>query len=205
MSSNSRTLSPLERLFAGVFLILERLSPVRYAQDILNSRVSRTAGVWFTDLYLLAWWTFEGFLYAQGYSQASSIVLFLLIFRGVELIQVYGNMLLFWSLRGQSIARSRYSPTRRLLIGFACYAELALLFGLFYWNYRSNMTGTIEAPRDTLYFSIATMTTVGFGDLAAVGWLRLIVAGQALCAFFFAIGLLGRLVSLLPTDDAPEP
>lgn len=200
----NRRLSPLEAMGTGIFRLLELISIAGLVQNCLNARNSRTAAVWFTDLYLISWWAFELCIYLNSKRGLPLLLLIVITYRILELTQVYANLLVFFRLRRGSGPHKMYSPARRVLIAFACYVELAVLFGLLYWQFRANLHGAIFTPADAFYFSVATMTTVGYGDVFALGWLRLLVAGQVLLGLFFAIGLLGRFVSLLPASDSED-
>jgi len=96
----------------------------------------------------------------------------------------------FWCL-------SDYGHSTRRIVG--CFFLLAFVFGLVYWLWPSCVivNGTVGAIRGfwhALYFSVVTMTTLGFGDIAANpdSWL-----GQTLLMAQVILGyvLLGALVT----------
>ncbi len=119
----------------------------------------------------------------------------------VEVIQVYGNLLLFRRVHGTRENLQQYSITRRLILGVGCFLEITLLYGLLYWAFRDSLIGSVHTPADALYFSVATITTVGFGDIAATGTMRLVVASEAVTGVILSIALIARFVALLPGDD----
>jgi Ion channel len=50
-------------------------------------------------------------------------------------------------------------------------------------------------PLTAFYFSVITQLTIGYGDVCATGWLRIIAAGQGLIGALFVVAVLGRAVS----------
>jgi hypothetical protein len=95
-------------------------------------------------------------------------------------------------------------PVRTLVLAAINYVELMLWFGLLYaLNYHS-LHGA-SRPVTAFYFSIITQLTIGYGDVYAMGWLRIIAAAQGLIGALFVIVVLGRAVSASPTPSEPEP
>jgi hypothetical protein len=92
------------------------------------------------------------------------------------------------------------SKQRSLALVSINYVELMLWFGLVYaLNYHS-LHGVIGQPATAFYFSIITQLTIGYGEVYATGWLRLIAAAQGLIGALFVIVVLGRAVSGPPAD-----
>lgn len=61
------------------------------------------------------------------------------------------------------------------------YAQIAVNFAMVYAenyaHYHASFHGTIQSPLDFLYFSITTLSTTGYGDIAAVTtYLRMVVS-----------------------------
>jgi hypothetical protein len=91
------------------------------------------------------------------------------------------------------------SRQRSLILVAINYVELMLWFGLIYaLNYQS-LHGA-DQPATAFYFSIITQLTIGYGDVYATGWLRIVAAAQGLIAALFVIVVLGRAVSAPPAD-----
>jgi Ion channel len=96
------------------------------------------------------------------------------------------------------------SRQRSLILVAINYVELMLWFGLVYaLNYHS-LHGA-SRPVTAFYFSIITQLTIGYGDVYAMGWLRIIAAAQGLIGALFVIVVLGRAVSASPTPSKPGP
>ncbi len=91
------------------------------------------------------------------------------------------------------------------------FFSLALIFALIYWLFPSlvmvnNVVGDLRSFMHALYFSVVTMTTLGFGDIAANpdSW-----QGQILLMLQVLLGyvLLGAIISrfaILFTAEGPE-
>ena len=74
-------------------------------------------------------------------------------------------------------------------------ALLILLFGAIYRGY-----GLSDAARPdadvSIYFSIVTWTTLGYGDFSPISSLRLLAAGQAVIGYIFLGLIVGLLIEL---------
>jgi Ion channel len=93
------------------------------------------------------------------------------------------------------------SPVRTLTLAAINYVELMLCFGLVYaLNYQS-LHGAGQ-PATSFYFSIITQLTIGYGDVYATDWLRIIAAAQGLIGALFVIVVLGRAVSAPTTSNS---
>ena len=92
------------------------------------------------------------------------------------------------------------STQRSLVLAAINYVELMLWFGLIYaLNYKSLYPPGTQ-PVTAFYFSIITQLTIGYGDVYATGWLRIIAAAQGLIGALFVIVVLGRAVSSPPKN-----
>jgi hypothetical protein len=86
------------------------------------------------------------------------------------------------------------SAVRTLTLAAINYVQLMLWFGLVYaLNYQ--LLHGAGQPVTAFYFSVITQLTIGYGDVYAMGWLRIIAAAQGLIGALFVIVVLGRAVS----------
>jgi hypothetical protein len=93
-----------------------------------------------------------------------------------------------------TIVKDVISTQRTLVLATINYVELMLWFGLFYALQYHCLHGASQ-PATAFYFSIITQLTIGYGDVYAMGWLRIIAAAQGLFGALFVIVVLGRAVS----------
>ena len=92
---------------------------------------------------------------------------------------------------------------RLLILGLANYAEVTFWFSAAYRAFSEALVaGRGVAPgsvRGALYYSVVTITTLGFGDIhpkdSAIVW---VVIGETIIGVFMALVIVSRLVSLLP-------
>lgn len=190
----------LMRIIMEIFRILEFLSAPYYIRGLFVRHISRHAAAQFIDLYLLTWFCVEVLLYAYNTSISSWLIMSLAIYRLIEIIQVYGNVLVFHRLRHDPSLGpfTIISYSRSLIIGVLSYIEIAVLYGLLFFVLRSNLTGNMVSVFDAFYYSVVTITTLGYGDIAPQGLARLVAASEAVLGVLFGIMLLGRFLALLP-------
>ncbi len=99
---------------------------------------------------------------------------------------------------------------RRILIClFINYAEILLWFAIFYRFFR-NWFSSYELCLDTLwgsvYFSIVTMTTLGYGDIKPINNCGAFLCSiQTLIGVFWAIVMIARFITVLPKIESLDP
>jgi len=100
--------------------------------------------------------------------------------------------------------RELHGIRRSIILLLHNYIEVLFWFACFYrllpccFYHPPFVTGT-RTLSGSLYFSLVTMSTLGYGDIRPINEIgRLIVSGQTLIGIFMAIFILGRFVSLLP-------
>jgi ion channel len=192
----------------GVFYALERLSISFYVRGALVKRVSRWASAQFMDCYILAWIAIELLLFGFGSGVPLTVVLIIAIYRLIEVTQAYTNIVIFHRLRHNIVELGPYrivSHWRTFVIGVINLIEGALLYGLLQYVFAKKVGGltpSIASAWDALYFSIVTITTLGYGDIQPIHLSRPLAALEAVWGLLFGIALLGRFVAALPPDRA---
>jgi len=199
----------LTLIMAGLywmFLALEKVSISFYVRNFLVRRVSRWASAQFMDCYVLSRLIIELTTFSYASRLLLVTILIISLYRLVELTQAYANVLVFHRIRHDpSLGPYRIvSHWRTFVIGVINMLEGAFLFGLLHYVSASfgNITPKISSSWDALYFSLATLTTLGYGDVLPVHFGRAIAAAEAIWGVLFGIALLGRFVAGLPSDRA---
>lgn len=101
---------------------------------------------------------------------------------------------------------------RRILIClFINYAEILLWFAIFYHFLKhcfSMPNVCLNTPMGSLYFSIITMTTLGYGDIKPINnWGAFLCGFQTLIGVFWIVVVIARFITVLPkvkTLDSDE-
>lgn len=157
------------------------------------------------DWYLLSWLSIEiALVVAVAVYDIASVDWFRILIRVLasiriaDIIQVNVNMVAFSSLRvaGNGRRQELASVTRTLVLTVWNYFELLGCFGLIYSTALSYLHRA-NSWSDAFYFSSISQLTIGYGDIWPVGILKLVAAIQGVIGFLFALGILGRVISLL--------
>lgn len=103
----------------------------------------------------------------------------------------------------RGLAEARQIDTETISEAFAGYLLIAVAFAQFYSILNYFIPGAFNPPAPAeaisvfIYFSLSTITTVGFGDVTAVDPFVRIVAGmEAMAGIFYQTVVIARLVSL---------
>ncbi|WP_422049324.1 potassium channel family protein [Shimia sp.] len=116
-------------------------------------------------------------------------------------ILLFGSMLTsFWQLIGPV-----HSEYERLSSGVFGYLLMAMLWGVIYWRIEAVHPGSFNLPGDVgderapfVYFSMITMTTVGYGEMTPAASLPRVLTGlQAIVGTMFVAIFIGRIVGRL--------
>ena len=124
-----------------------------------------------------------------------------------EVINVQINLLLFDQFRAEGKKKPYFvtSFTRTVLLLIHNYLEIVVWFALVYhtfYYFFETINISLNTVLGSLYFSLVTMTTLGYGDITPkTQWGTLIVIIQTLIGIFMALLLLARFVALLPRPD----
>lgn len=95
------------------------------------------------------------------------------------------------------------SPARIVLLGGINYIEVIISFATIYCTclhelWISADKNEMIRPLHALYMSTMTQTTVGYGDIHPMGWLRFVACVQALVGMAILVLLVGQFVNSLP-------
>jgi len=134
------------------------------------------------------------------------------VIRVTEILVFQFNSQVYGGYPGKEHPRLHYtvvSYRRSILLAGLLYLESALWFATLYRRCPGAFTCTnvpLSAPLKALYFSVVTITTLGYGDVAAstnTGFL--LVMAEALSGLFMTLGILARVVSYLPRPETLDP
>lgn len=79
-------------------------------------------------------------------------------------------------------------------VSFACLTNIIIFANIYCTTGLKFDGGVVHSVRDSLYFSIITWTTVGYGDFTPVPELRIVTATEALLGYFYMAILIGSLM-----------
>jgi hypothetical protein len=89
-------------------------------------------------------------------------------------------------------------PIRHLMMRFINYVDMILLFALMNYAIRSQLNHPSIDIIGCIYYSTAIITTLGFGDIAAMGHnAQLLAVAEALFGLFFVVTALSYTVSVV--------
>lgn len=100
------------------------------------------------------------------------------------------------------------SSRRLLVLALHNYLEIVLWFAFAYAVFEErfqNSSEILTSSVGSFYFSVVTMTTLGYGDVTPRDSLtRLLVTSQTLLGVFMALVVVGWMVGLLPRRESIE-
>lgn len=191
-------LSPMQWLRFGCSLFRPRIE-ITLEETQSREFVKRRARA--VEMYVL-WWLIIEFVLVVLSCRGSLPtwigwgLVIVAVTRIIEIVQVTGNAALFVPLScggGDRVANS----TRILVLSGINFLELLVCFGVIYAVNYTYLHGA-GRPVTAFYFSVMTQLTVGYGDVYAIGWFRIVPATQALAGVFFVILVFGRFMASLP-------
>ncbi|MFY0616242.1 MULTISPECIES: potassium channel family protein [unclassified Shimia] len=119
----------------------------------------------------------------------------------VAAVLLFGSMLISF----RQLIGPVHSEYERLSSGIFGYLLIAMIWGLIYWRIEVANPGAFNLPDDVgqqrapfVYFSMITMTTVGYGEMTPAASLPRILTGmQAIVGTMFVAIFIGRIVGRL--------
>lgn len=128
------------------------------------------------------------------------------VIRVIEIVVYQVNVLLFDPYKKMNLQAYALRGYRRLLIlVIQNYLEIALWFGSFYVlfrNYFVDNHGVLKSAVGGFYYSIVTMTTLGYGEVTpSSDWTRFLVTVQVIIGVFMVAVIVARFISFLPRPN----
>lgn len=171
---NKEPLSILEKAFMTLLIVIRSFSLVRIKDfPIFSSYNSQSV---FSEFYVVSWFVFLLlllFLYPFWYPFRPILIIWILLglvaYRTIEGL-AYRLSIIF--VNKYSRKRGLRSMNRSLLLFMFNYCETIIGFAIFYLATRSigysNCDRVITKPIEALYFSVVTITTLGYGDMRPI-------------------------------------
>lgn len=208
----------ITRVIAGIFRFMQKVSLSQLfiqnrvdafgKSDFLNltadqRRVGAIKRAKRVDIYLLACVAFEimaVIAVSNGLAHIGIIhwtIMILVILRLIDIVQVNINLSLFDVIRTGKELNYVASAVRLIINVLINYFEIILCFGIIY-ACNEKYLNPVSHWTDPFYYSIITQITVGFGQMAPHGILKLVTVLQFILGYFFTALIIGRFISLLP-------
>jgi len=170
---NKEPLSVLEKAFMTLLIVIRSFSLGRIIKVFFISCSYKTrSGI--SELYVLLWFVVSLcllFLYPFRPIWGTWILLGLVAHRTIEGL-AYPLSIIFVNKYDRK--RGPRSINRSLLLLMFNYCEIIIGFAIFYLATRSigysNCDRVITKPIEALYFSVVTITTLGYGDMRPISW-----------------------------------
>lgn len=192
--------------WSRVFNGLRWVSPFQLIRA-LSSRTRKNYG--FVDIWVLGNFVFSlvclTALSAPYLRWWEIVILFYAGIRIFEVVIYQINVLLFDEYRAKK-ASKEYAVRgfrRVVLLLLHNYTEILFWFALFYRNFGflfDSKNIPLDSLGGSLYFSVVTMSTLGYGDIIPKETAGLfLIFTQTSIGIFMALLILARFISLLPT------
>jgi voltage-gated potassium channel Kch len=195
-SEKPRDRTLIEKLISTVTILIFTLS-LSQLKEVIRKRSLRASHI-FMDLYVIVWFMVLVALLGWGNKINAWILLAIAAYR---IIDIVNYRILFLFLKSEEKPWTATVIRRSLAIVLTNFLELVIAFAIIYMNtetIKETTTGAwLSRPTEALYFSLVTMTTVGFGDFVPVTALgRWLAMAQLLCTLIFVLFLVPALISV---------
>jgi hypothetical protein len=180
------------RLVRLVLITLALASPILIVDQAVNSQKPSVLALAREAYYLARALFLFGVLFSQLYKS-----------QWVVAIVIYFVCDIVVHLAGGALVWGKYSidPRRSLLLALLNYAELTAAFSIFYLHTSSLTWTNLVNPVEALYFSLATSTTVGYGDVHPANACGQKIAMAQLSIFVIFVALfITTFLSRIPTE-----
>lgn len=161
---------------------------------------------WFMDVYVIVWGCVLVLVLFLGDSTGAAIATTIACYR---IFDVVSYRIFFLFVKSQEQPWQTDRVRRSVVIATANLFETIVAFAIIYsvnpLIAHGNNAPSPLAVGESVYFSLVTMLTVGYGDYAPAGqYGRFAVSAQLVCIVWFGIFLLPALVSLLSQRASSE-
>jgi hypothetical protein len=211
----------LERLFGAInqwgspFEYVLRASGIHQDTPDRKNRVAGVTECWVIFNFVAAWafaflvWPLP-VRHSTGWKPAilaATLGLYPFV-RLVEIVvfQTWTQVLGGYRFKTSRASYSVVSLRRSIVIAALLYVGVLGWFTGLYRILSEGFRPVLEGRVVAVYYSVVTMTTTGFGDIAPNWWpTNILVAGQILVGFFMAVLIISRVVGYLPVPVSVDP
>jgi hypothetical protein len=193
-SERPRGHSFVEKLFCSLTIVLTLLSLSQLGSWFGHHKHT------FMDAYVLAWGILVTLLLAVGSSVPKALVVCVAVYR---LIDIVNYRIFFILVKSQQRPWTADVLRRSLIIVLINFYECVTCFAILYLrsgSIQSSTSAVLDSPFTAFYYSLVTMTTLGYGDYVPTSTIgRALVVGQLTTVIVFLIFLLPALISVFST------
>lgn len=197
-------MSYIVSFWEAIFRMLSWVSPLKWLRHVPAIRGNDA----FTDSWVLGNLSlgFLALIYAS--LKVNSCLSYVLLSWGAlrifETVVYQVNLILFDTF--QSGLRAHRSYRRLLILALHNYFEVLVWFAVAYRTFSSQFkpNGGVDVSSliGSLYYSLVTLSTVGYGDITPVGTGgTVLVVAEILVGLFLTLLILARLVAFLPAPQ----
>jgi hypothetical protein len=152
------------------------------------------------DVYVLVWLGLASFsLVSPSHFELLSP---LFVLRLWEYISIILYQTLFRGLPIRDDAGYRFGA-RSLVVGVLNFVAFAIIFAAVYRAYSDSFDPPLTSAREALYFSVVTMTTLGYGDITPCGSMQWVAMAQVFLGLFIVVILFGTFIGAQPFSNEP--
>lgn len=183
------------------------MTPFRFVERLITRYFSNWWGEGSVEVWAIAMLAFA--LTALIAGPVSVFVMPLIAWRIFEFIVYHAKLLLVDPHMTDDYKLHSYR--RALILAGLNYVEMLFWFAAVYLNFADNFSMkegslTPNTAVRALYYSVITMTTLGYGDITPIAEpVQLIAITQTLVGVMLVLFILTRLINLLPKPGTRDP